>query len=293
MLHLTIYENHDVSVVILTRNSALTIASCLKSVIREHPREIIAVDGGSQDGTLSILKDHGVSIVPVPSRSLGQSRKLGVEASTGNYVMFVDSDVELPSGSIMRMRAELERLGWVGIHAKIISKENLSYWQRAEDLYFSLYFNHIGPKSHIGTIAAVFRRRVLLEIPFDPNFIESAEDIDLCWRLRRHGFLVGVGREVAYHYHRRDFLSFVRQRFRNGKGQARLVIKYGSKRRLTHPFEGTLVLSIRSILDGHTSLLPYWLVSGCAEFAGIVASFKGLKRTTCLQSLVVANGVVQ
>ena len=263
-------ENQNVSVIILTKNSAQTIGTCLKSVICERPREIIAVDGESQDGTLSILKDYGVKIITDASRSLGRSRQLGVEAATGNYVMFVDSDVELTAGCIMRMRAEIENFGWVGIHAMIVGKENLTYWQNAVNTIFS-GFNQVGPKSQIGTIAALFRRSTLLETPFDPDLIDAAEDIDLCLRLGRRGLLVGVSHAVAYHHHRRDFLAFVRQCFRNGKGEGRLGRKYGSARTLVRPLERTLVLSIRSILGGRASLVPYWFVYGCAEFAGIIA----------------------
>ena len=264
-------KNPDVSVIILTRDSARTLVSCLKSVIKEHPLEIIAVDGGSQDGTLDILKSYGVSVLPDPSRSLGHSRQMGVRAASGVYVMFVDSDVELTPNCIDQMRHELEQFGWVGIHAQMVSKENFSYWQKAEDAGFSFRFNRVGPLDNIGTIAALFKRSILVEYPFDPYFAESAEDVDLCFRLGKNKLHVGVSSAVAFHSHRRGFSSFFRQHFRNGKGTGRLALKRRSVRILLRPVESRISQSMRSIFTGRLGLVPYWAVSGVAEFSGVVA----------------------
>ena len=88
----------DVSVVILTRNSAKTLEKCLVSIEVEKPFEIIAVDGQSTDGTLNILKKHHVKVLSENMHSLAHARQLGVNAARADYVMFVDSDVELISG---------------------------------------------------------------------------------------------------------------------------------------------------------------------------------------------------
>jgi len=76
-------ENLDVSVIIPTRNSALTLERCLKSVTRESPKEILAVDIKSTDQTLNILKRYGTRVLVNPSNSLGYSRQLGVEDAKG------------------------------------------------------------------------------------------------------------------------------------------------------------------------------------------------------------------
>jgi len=264
-------ENCAVSVIMLTRDSLRTLSSCLNSVIRQHPREIIAVDGGSQDGTLDILKDYGVLVILDPSMSLGHSRQMGVKAASGDYVMFVDSDVELTRDCIGQMRHELERFGWAGIHAQMMSRENLSYWQRSEDVRFSLHFNKVGPIDCIPTTAALFRRSILLEHPFDSSFAESAEDVDLCWSLGRNKLRVGVSSAAAYHTYRRSFLSFFQQRFRNGKGSARLALKCRSTLMLLSPLENMTSQCMRSIFAGRPNLVPYWIVYGVAEFSGVLA----------------------
>lgn len=51
-----------ISVLIITKNSADTIAECIKSV-RVFASEIIVVDGGSEDETISLAEKNGAKIV--------------------------------------------------------------------------------------------------------------------------------------------------------------------------------------------------------------------------------------
>src|SRR5208337_4727018 len=106
--------NSAVSVVILTKNSAQTIQKCLEAVLRERPKEIIAVDAQSTDGTIKILRRYGVKILTDTQRSIAGSRQLGVNAASGDYVMFVDSDVVLTADSINTMLRELTINDWAG-----------------------------------------------------------------------------------------------------------------------------------------------------------------------------------
>jgi glycosyltransferase involved in cell wall biosynthesis len=264
-------ENHDVSVVVLTKNSARTIKECILSVLSQEPLEIIAVDGMSTDSTISLLEYYGVRIIPDPSLSLGRARQVGVEAARAKYVVFVDSDVELTADCIMTLRNELEKNGWVGIHARLLSKENLSYWQRAVDTSRHLYgFDRAGVKRAIGTVAALFRRDILLGHPFDSAMVESCEDVDLCWRLRRENDLVGVSTAIAYHYHRRGFQDFVKQRFRDGIGNARLSLKYRERRRLIKPFGADPSIVVPTLASTRITLVPYFVVSRVTKLAGML-----------------------
>ena len=268
-------ENREVSVVILTRNSARTLERCLISVKAQEPLEILAVDARSSDGTLKILERYGVTVLLDSAGSLGYSRQLGAGTAKGPYVMFVDSDVELGPSCIMTLREELEKLGWVGIHAKIVSNEKLTYWQKAEDEAFSLFFNHAGPKANIGTIAALFRRDVLLRHPFDTNLRESCEDVDLCLRLGHSGYRVGVSSAVAYHRHRREFSAFARRRFRYGLGDARLALKYRSNRILVAPLVATFSQIVPIMRARRIRIVPYLFLGASIESIG---TFAGLSR---------------
>ena len=263
-------QHPDVSVVILTKNSARTLERCLESIIREKPKEILAVDGSSTDATLTILKNHNVRIIVEPSGSLGRSRQIGVEAAKGILVMFVDSDVELGPNCISIMRRELLEHEWAGIHARLLSSENVSYWQRAEDEKFRREYDHVGMTNKIDTDIALFRREVILEHPFDPSFRLSSEDADICRRLVAANYRLGVCSAIAYHHHRREFSTFVQQRYRYGLGRAWLGFKYGDTRTLVTPLLTAISQTIRAVRSGKLWLVPYWVVGGVIEFCAVV-----------------------
>jgi glycosyltransferase involved in cell wall biosynthesis len=91
-------KTHKVSVVIPTYNRASTIKRAVASVLAQgFPiHEVIIVDDGSTDDTLELLsfiKDSRIKIVKSPGR-LGAptARNLGVEASSGDWIAFQDSD---------------------------------------------------------------------------------------------------------------------------------------------------------------------------------------------------------
>jgi glycosyltransferase involved in cell wall biosynthesis len=265
-------DNQDVSVVILTKNSAETLEKCLASVEAEKPFEIIAVDGRSTDGTLSILKGHRIKVLSETEESYGYgySRQLGVNAAKSPYVMFVDSDVELCRGCITTLREALEEFGWVGVHAKLLSSENCTYWQKSVDEGYLRFYGHTGPTNQIDTIVALFRRQALITHPFDITFKEAAEDVDISRRLIKSGYQLGISNATAYHLHRREFSAFLRQHIRNGYGRARLWLKYREHAILPSPLVIAGSQVIRSLARGNLRRIPYFVAGGVIGQIGII-----------------------
>lgn len=100
-----------VSIIIPTYNSEKYIKRCLDSVINQIYKnlEIIVVDDYSKDNTKKIIKEYADKddrIRPFYSsenKGVSFSRNIGLKASTGEYIMFVDSDDELTKDAIRRM----------------------------------------------------------------------------------------------------------------------------------------------------------------------------------------------
>ena len=66
----------------------------------EIPHEIIITDGGSTDGTLDIARRYTDKIVvwDQPRRqTFGEAKNAGAELATGEYLVFIDADVTIPS----------------------------------------------------------------------------------------------------------------------------------------------------------------------------------------------------
>lgn len=83
-----------VSVVVPTYNSARFIAQTLETVTSQTqpPAEIIIVDGGSTDDTLSIAARFDVKISPEQSRNIPGGRNIGMRAAKSEWVALVDHD---------------------------------------------------------------------------------------------------------------------------------------------------------------------------------------------------------
>lgn len=251
-------------------------------MIGEKPGEIIAVDRLSTDDTMSILRRYGAKILIDRIGSIGYSRQVGVEAAKGAFLMFVDSDIKLSSGCIGRLRRELVEQDWVGIHARLLSAQSSSYWQKAEDQRFTHFYDSTGLKNFENASAALFKKEILLRYPFDPSFRDSSEDRDLCRRLVADGHRLGISNAVVYHYHRRELSAFLRQRFRYGLGDAQLGLKYRKVRIFLDPLLLALLKTIRDATRLQFQLVPYWWTGGLAQLAGVLTGLaRRWRRGSC------------
>lgn len=88
--------NPLVSVVIPTYNRANLLPKAIESVFQQTYKniEIIVVNDGSTDSTLDVLKRYAGNIRIIQANHSGTSnaRNLGMKASRGNYICFLDSD---------------------------------------------------------------------------------------------------------------------------------------------------------------------------------------------------------
>lgn len=85
------------SVVTVCLNSRDTIADAVQSIhLQTHADvEHIVVDGGSDDGTLDILNNYNAGIstlISEPDPGLYYAMNKGIEAETGEYLGFLNSD---------------------------------------------------------------------------------------------------------------------------------------------------------------------------------------------------------
>lgn len=105
-----------VSVHILTWNSGHTLRKTLESVRR--CREIIVLDGGSTDNTVTIAKEFGAHVEPqrdpshqsTPLTDFSEARNRALKHATESWILALDSD-ELASPELL---AEMERIVRMG-----------------------------------------------------------------------------------------------------------------------------------------------------------------------------------
>jgi len=103
-----------VSVNIATFNSEKTLSKCLDSVKGQAYKNIesIIMDSYSKDKTLEIAGSYGAKIVFAPN--LAAARKVGSEASRGEYIFILDSDQILEPNAIEECVRTCEKEGFDG-----------------------------------------------------------------------------------------------------------------------------------------------------------------------------------
>lgn len=100
-----------VSVVIPVYNVEDYIVDCLNSIQNQSFKqfEVVIVNDGSTDSTMEIVNDYlknvsfKYTVINQQNRGIAASRNVGLNASKGKYIIFVDSDDMLKSNCLERM----------------------------------------------------------------------------------------------------------------------------------------------------------------------------------------------
>jgi glycosyltransferase involved in cell wall biosynthesis len=170
----------QVTAVICTRNSKDSIRQCLDSITM-FISNIIVVDGGSTDGTLSILKDYEVVLLRDSGSGLGEARNLGVANVKTKYVLNCGADNVLQRDLVEAMIKKIEsneRLFGVSCLTLVADK---GYLAGACNSIWKTRFNS-GLVPMIGT-PNLFRREHLVNFGYSKARGWS-DDEDICFRMR-------------------------------------------------------------------------------------------------------------
>jgi glycosyltransferase involved in cell wall biosynthesis len=210
-----------VSVIVPTRNSARTLAACLRSIRAQNhgDLEVLVVDNGSTDKTPEIAQGlSDVVLTAGPERS-GQ-RNRGAAAAAGHAFLFVDSDMVLDRDVV----ADCLHAASGGARAVVIPEASFGegFWARCKALERSCYIEDAAIE------AARFYTREIFEAlgGYDEQLV-GGEDWDLHERAKRAG--ASVGRAAAYIWHdegQLDLGQLLAKKFRYGKTLGRYARKH-------------------------------------------------------------------
>ena len=112
-------RKHRVSVIMPAYNAAATIARSMASVLSQsHPDlELIVVDDCSRDATWSLIQEAAQGdprVVPVrlcSNQGVAAARNAGIDAASGAYVSFLDSDDTWHPYKLVRQLRHLQATG--------------------------------------------------------------------------------------------------------------------------------------------------------------------------------------
>jgi glycosyltransferase involved in cell wall biosynthesis len=162
-----------VSVVIPTFNSERYLNQCLQSIrSQSYPNiEIIIVDNHSSDRTQEISENFDAKLLSMKSER-AQAKNLGVEICKGQYLLFLDSDMELESTVVeecVKIAKGNARVGGIIIRERSVGN---SFLARVRDFERSFY-----SKTNIES-ARFFRKDLVLRAGgFDKGAVFFEESV--------------------------------------------------------------------------------------------------------------------
>ena len=95
------------SVIVLTLNEERNIARCLGSV--RWSDEIVVVDSFSTDRTVAIAREHGARVIAHEYDSDLRQRALGFAEASGEWLLVIDADEEVPAPLAAEIREAVGR----------------------------------------------------------------------------------------------------------------------------------------------------------------------------------------
>lgn len=200
------------SVIIPTYNRQPILEKCLRALekqqIAEHSRiagyEIVLVDDGSTDGTLEWLQANAAQFPHVKSlcqnhQGPAAARNLGVESSTGDTIIFIDSDLVVTENFLQAHADGLTQGGdRVFTYGQVINTCNFE--NPASEPYKLTDFS----AAYFATGNVAIARHWLQKAGlFDTRFqMYGWEDLELGVRLKQLGLkLLKCPAAVGYHWH--------------------------------------------------------------------------------------------
>ncbi len=205
---MTLAGKATVAVVIPMLNEAAALPRLLRSLraLEPAPDEVIAVDGGSTDGSAAIAEAAGLAVLVSPRRGRGAQINHAVAAATAALVCVLHADTILPDDAIAVIRATMAdpRLALAGF-TPLISGPDTVRWGTSlhnwlKTWYAPLLFRpHLflrGARLLFGDHAMFFRRADFLRAGGCDTSLMIMEDADLCIRLHRFGRTRLVNRVV-------------------------------------------------------------------------------------------------
>lgn len=217
----------SISIIIPAYNAGKTIGRCLNSVLSQEEikyiKEVLVVDDGSKDNTAEIVKSFetrfpAVKLIQKVNGGVSSARNEGIRQSTGEYIIFCDSDDEMKPQMCKRLYEALlytnADLGICGYEEKAITgvweiipssseSPRLEKIQNCfDELFYGFFLNQPWNK--------IFRRKRIDSV-FDES-LQNGEDIKFVLEYMVQNPNCMIISEALYVVHTENDNSLSRQR---------------------------------------------------------------------------------
>ena len=215
-----------ISIIVPVYNGEKYIEKCINSIRHQTYRnlEIIIVNDGSTDNTLEICKklqydDYRIKIINQQNKGVSNARNTGLEAATGKYIGFVDSDDYIEPSMYETMQKDLF------LYNADISRVRAFVYDRDGNIRhnyndsFVIVFdnkadiihNFVNGELSIAVWDKLFKKEIIGETRFKENVFH--EDTMFSWDVLQKANKVVYNKGQFYHYKKRSDGSLTSKKF--------------------------------------------------------------------------------
>ena len=203
-------DNFKVSVIVPVYNASEYIGNTLNSIINQDfdGYEIIVIDDGSTDDSLDII-NRTLENIEIPYEIIHQenagvsvARNVGIEASKGDYLVFIDADDHVTSNHLSTLyngESDFSLILYVKedgdklIHMDTYSEDMISTEDFIKkELNMEITFNFF---------QLMYKSSIIKDnnIRFTPGIVYG-EDTEFAHKALFHGSQIAINNEVTYYY---------------------------------------------------------------------------------------------
>lgn len=217
----------DLSIIIVSFNTKKLLVSCIKSIKKCTKKvifQIIVVDNASGDGSAEVAKKLGAKVIlNAKNQGFAKANNQGVEASSGKYILFLNSDTLVADNVLGEMVEWMNKNPEAGVATSALKNKDGSLqatggyfptllrvfsWMTIQDLplvdkiikpfhplhsksFFLKGDEFYKSKKVLDWVTGAFlltRKEVLEKAGgWDESFFMYVEEVDLCFRIKKEG----------------------------------------------------------------------------------------------------------
>ena len=192
------------SIIVPIYNSEKYLIECLDSLINQTYKdfELLLIDDGSQDNSLSICRDYEskdsrIKVIYKENGGVSSARNVGIENAHGERILFVDSDDSIDKNALDILNCYQKEL--IAFNAYSQKNEEVKIDQKT--LEYDFFCGKLMDKLLFSSWNKVFNLKVIrkFNIRFDEK-VRIGEDMLFTYDYLKHIYDVDVINNKLYHY---------------------------------------------------------------------------------------------
>lgn len=268
-------DNNKVSVVLCVKNVENDLEECLKSIKQNNYLEIIVVDGKSTDGTVEIAKRFGVDkIISDEGKGLSYARKIGVENSNGEHILFFGPDNIMTESFIddfLKLKIKYS-YDVASVQTRVL--QPLTFWDYGLDFRWRCLMGKPGLIKVAGT-PSLYSKKCFSTVMFSEDNMGPNDDTQIADKLLKENFIIGLLPLTVYDKNGWSFKDIYSKFKWYGQGDfyfyEKNKINWSFERKFfsaTHPLRQMIRYSIKAMFELRVDALLWLFVMTIARYHG-------------------------